>query len=83
MTSRIALRRASLVARSGTLRSRIAKEAQPFMRPLTAADRALALVSGHPLASGAAVAGMLALLGLRRIARWTMRVLPFYALLRR
>lgn len=81
--------RAELLLRIEQQRERIARQelaraqaaAQAAMRE-TPGETASRLVREHPVAAAAAAAGVVAVVGPRRILRWTMRLLPIVLRLR-
>ena len=78
----LALQRAELVARSAAQRSGLIADWEAIVSKTAAADRILSTVRRHPIAVGAAVAGVV-LLGSRRLFDVSERLLTLYLLLRR
>lgn len=78
----LALERQELVARSATQRSGLVANWETIVGKTAAADRILSTVRRHPVAVGAAVAGVV-LLGSRRLFDVSERLLTLYLLLRR
>jgi hypothetical protein len=80
MIRRLAGRREALVLRSVAQRARLAQQLAPVARKLATADRVTSALRSHPILAGCAVAA-LALLGPRRLLRWSLRLTPLYGLL--
>jgi len=78
----LALQRAELVARSTAQRSGLLTSWEGIVTQTAAADRILSTLRRHPIAVGAAVAGVV-LLGSRRLFDVSERLLTLYLLLRR
>lgn len=77
----LALQREELVARSSAQRGAIVTSWEGVVAKTAAADRILSTVRRHPVAVGAAVAGVV-LLGSRRLFDVSERLLTLYLLLR-
>jgi hypothetical protein len=78
----LALQRRELVARSAAQRSGLVTNWEGVVTKTAAADRFLSTLRRHPVAVGAAVAGVV-LLGSRRLFDVSERLLTLYLLLRR
>lgn len=78
---RLQARREALVARSAAQRAHITAALAPAVRKLATADRLVATLRAHPMVTGAAAAGLI-LIGPHNVLRWTLRLAPFYSLLR-
>ena len=75
-------RRLALVARSATQRASIAGAVAPIIGKLATLDRIGTALRRHTVAV-AAVAGVVALFGSRRLILWATRALAVYSLVRR
>lgn len=82
MIRALEIRRRALVVRSAIQRGRLSAQLVPAARRLAAADRVVAALRAHPVMAGIAVTG-LALIGVRPLLRWAVRIAPLYALLGR
>jgi hypothetical protein len=75
-------RRRALILRSVVQRARLSIQMAPAARRLAAADRVVATLRTHPVATGLALTG-LALLGPSKLFGWAIRIAPIYSLLAR
>jgi hypothetical protein len=78
----LAERRQELVARSAAQRSALVADAESLLRKAAALDRIVGAVRRHSVIAGA-VAGVVALLGSRKLLDLATRLVTLYMLVRR